>query len=226
MLASFFRSFHIVRWLLIFFAALALSVLYGAYFTFLVLPKVYFGTAVIEVVPRDSESSLEPEAKFMHSTDFLLPVIDDLDLDKIWAKRVYETRLEALPAEYALSYMRTRVRIDLNPGTNIINIRGASTVSKEAADIANAIADRYKTGRETEGDPRNVVQILSRAVTAENPSLPTPIGEVLELILAAIKGVFIGLVLATFVEILFWYGPRTIVARQGEQAPQNPSDQY
>jgi capsular polysaccharide biosynthesis protein len=226
MLASFFRTFSIARWLSIFFAVVALSALYGAYFTFLVLPKIYFGTAIIEVAPRDSESSLEPEAKFMQSADFLLPVIDDLDLDKIWAKRVYKTRLEALPPEYALSYMHTRVRIDLNPGTNIINIRGASTVSKEAADIANAIADRYKTVREKDGDQRNVVQILSRAVTAEHPSLPTPIGEVLELIFAAIKGVFIGFGLATFIEILFWYGPRTVVDRKSDQAPQNPSDQY
>jgi uncharacterized protein involved in exopolysaccharide biosynthesis len=89
-------------------------VLSGDYVTNEVLPKVYMATAQIQIrsdritvitpIGPDGKtdegidsSQLQAEYEIMQSADVLLPIITDLQLDKIWAKRVYKTGLEALP---------------------------------------------------------------------------------------------------------------------------------
>jgi capsular exopolysaccharide synthesis family protein len=88
----------------------------------------------------------------MSSPDVLSPIITDLQLDKVWAERIYKSGLDALPMQDALGYMSQILHLDYMRGTSIITITATSEVPRECADIANAVADRYKTMRDVEED--------------------------------------------------------------------------
>src|ERR1017187_10352852 len=101
--------FKIIRnrlWVI--FTIFALTVLSGYYVTNEVLPKVYTATSQIQIRPRGvlevagvgpggfTEKNFDPvnfqaEFEIMQSSNVLLPIITDLQLDKIWAKRVYKS---------------------------------------------------------------------------------------------------------------------------------------
>jgi len=168
----FHEYFKIIRnrlWVI--FTIFSLTVLSGYYVTTQVLPKVYTASAQIQIRPRGvvdvpglnnirtdggfDPTTFQAEFEIMQSPDVLTPIITDLGLDKIWAKRVFKSGLDALPLQDALAYMNGILKLDFKRGTNIIEITVSSEVPKEAADIANALADRYKTMRDQEEDLRN-----------------------------------------------------------------------
>jgi succinoglycan biosynthesis transport protein ExoP len=168
----FHEYFKIIRnrlWVI--FTIFSLTVLSGFYVTNEVLPKVYTASASIQILPRGvvlapglvnsktdggfDATAFQAEFEIMQSPDVLLPIITDLQLDKIWAKRVYKSGLDALPPQDALAYMSRILHLDFKRGTNIIEITVSSEVPKECADVANALADRYKTMRDVEEDQRN-----------------------------------------------------------------------
>jgi polysaccharide biosynthesis transport protein len=168
----FHEYFKIIRnrlWVI--FTIFALTVLSGYYVTNEVLPKVYTASAQIQIRPHAVEdipgissnktegffdaTAFQAEFTIMQSSDVLLPIITDLQLDKIWAKRIYKSGLDALPPQDALAYMNKILKLDFVRGTNIINITISSEVPKECSDVANAVADRYKTMRDVEDDQRN-----------------------------------------------------------------------
>jgi len=169
----FHEYFKIIRnrlWVI--FTIFVLTVISGWYVTNQVLPKQYMATAQIQIRPRGvaeisgvspmsaTEKALDPtnfqaEFEIMQSSEVLMPIITDLGLDKTWAKRVYKTGLDALPPQDALAYMNRILKLDLTRGTNLINITVTSEVPKECADVANAVADRYKTMRDIEEERRN-----------------------------------------------------------------------
>jgi succinoglycan biosynthesis transport protein ExoP len=170
----FHEYFKIIRnrlWVI--FTIFTLTVLSGYYVTNYVLPKVYTSTSQIQLRPSkfSSASGISPydtlpnsvidpmtfQAEFtiMQSSDVLMPIITNLQLDKIWAKRVYKSSMDAMPPQDALAYMNKILHLDFVRSTNIINITVSSEVSKESADIANAIADQYKTMRDVEEQTRN-----------------------------------------------------------------------
>jgi capsular exopolysaccharide synthesis family protein len=164
--------FKIIRnrlWVI--FTIFVLTVATGEYVTEWVLPKEYNASAEIQVNPSDvhtpgsidnapTQRSFDPTAfqaefEIMQSPDVLLPIINDLGLDKIWAKRLYKGSLDKMHPLDALSYMKSILHLDLKRGTNIIEITAQSEVPQEAADIANALADRYKTMRQVQEDQIN-----------------------------------------------------------------------
>jgi uncharacterized protein involved in exopolysaccharide biosynthesis len=149
----------ILRWLLIILVVFALTLLSGAYITNHVLPKVYTATAQMQVHGQPhagsfDETSLQAKIETMESPEILLPVINDLGLDQAWARRVFKSKEDQLAPTEALEYMHHVLRIDVIRGTDIVAITASSDVPKEAADIANAIADRYKTLRDVQEDER------------------------------------------------------------------------
>jgi succinoglycan biosynthesis transport protein ExoP len=168
----FHEYFKIIRnrlWVI--FTIFTLTVLSGYYVTNEVLPKVYMATAQIQIRPRGvtdiapigpdgmtdkglDTTQFQAEFQIMQQADVLMPIITDLQLDKIWAKRVYKTGLDALPPQDALAYMSNHLKLDSIRGTNIISITFSGEVPKECADVANAVADRYKTMRDVEEDQR------------------------------------------------------------------------
>ena len=164
--------FKIIRnrlWVI--FTIFTLTVISGYYVTNEVLPKVYTATAEIQIRPSHETvitpvgpdgstdrgfdlTSFQAEFEIMQSADVLLPIINDLQLDKIWAKREYKSGLEALPPQDALAFMTSHLKLEQERGTNLINIAFSSEVAKESADVANALADRYKTMRDVEEGQR------------------------------------------------------------------------
>jgi succinoglycan biosynthesis transport protein ExoP len=168
----FHEYFKIIRnrlWVI--FTIFTLTVLSGYYVTNEVLPKLYTATAQIQILPRgettvspvgpdgSTERGFDPinfqaEFQIMQSSDVLMPIITDLQLDKIWAKRK-NLSVDALPPQDALAYLNNNLRLDFSHGSNIINITIQSEVPTEAAEVANAIADRYKTKRDMEEEQRN-----------------------------------------------------------------------
>ena len=156
----------IPRWFVVAFAVFVLTVLGGVYVTSH-LPKVYNATAQIQIRQEDKrlgdfnggdDHSFDPtafQAQFetLQSPDVLLPIITDLKLDQTWATR--EKRGDKLTPLESLAYLKSALKLDLKRGTNIVEITASSEDPQEAATIANAIADRYKTLRDVQEDQRN-----------------------------------------------------------------------
>jgi capsular polysaccharide biosynthesis protein len=208
----------IFRWLLIAFVVFALANLIGLYITDHILPKVYTATAQIQIVanPQSSDAPFQAELETMESPDFLRPVINDLDLDGAWAKRVYKSQQELLPAAEALAYLHHILKIDVVRGTNIITITAASDEPKEAADIANAIADRYQAARGNEVRQRNSLEPTESPVRivshAEPPTVPSKPNKAFNLIVTNVVAGFLSIMAASFVEMIFLFlraGERT-----------------
>jgi capsular exopolysaccharide synthesis family protein len=168
----FHEYFKIIRnrlWVI--FTIFILTVISGYYVTNEVLPKKYTATSQIQIRPRGvsdihgvgpdsiTDKGFDPvnfqaEFQIMQSPDVLMPIITDLQLDKIWAKRVFKSPSETLPEQDALMEMNRILKLDFQRGTNIVDITVTSEVAKECADVANAVADRYKTMRDVEEDQR------------------------------------------------------------------------
>jgi len=149
-----------------------LTVLSGAYVTEYVLVKVYTASALVQINRANSTdiqpfvsgtgpnmpfdpSSFQADFEIMQSSGVLLPIIKDLKLNEVWAKRVYKSNLDALPDLEALNYMSSQLHLDTKRGTNIIVITASSDVPQEAADIANALADKYKAIKDVAQDQQN-----------------------------------------------------------------------
>jgi capsular exopolysaccharide synthesis family protein len=166
----FHEYFKIIRnraWVI--FTIFALTVLSGWYVTNQVLPKIYTATSQIQILSRGvvdisglvngrtdpgfDPTAFEAEFEIMQSPNVLSPIITDLQLDKTWAKRLH-TSLDALPPQDALAILQNNLHLDFKRGSNIIEISVTSEVPTECRDIANALADRYKTMRDVEEDQR------------------------------------------------------------------------
>ena len=216
----------ILRLLLVASSVFVLTVLAGVYITNNILPKTYTATAEIQLSPRvDSgldQTQFQSEFDLMESPEVLLPVIRDLDLEKTWATQASQLDLDQLSDTEALDYMNKILRIHLERGTNIVKITVSSGVPKEAADIANAIAERYKTIRDVEENQQtnpgtekaawekltpsqssafseNPVQIIARAVAPSEPSEPN---KSFAFIVTVLMAGILGVVTASFVEVV------------------------
>jgi len=163
--------FKVIRGRLwVIFTIFILTVVTGVYVTQQVLPKVYTATTLIQITPRgetavqfDSPTdkpfditAFQSEMENMQSKDVLGPIISDLGLDKVWAKRDFKSNMDSLSLSQALDYMHKKVlNINFKHGTSIIEIDADSQDPKEAANIANAVADRYKALRDAEEEKRS-----------------------------------------------------------------------
>ena len=146
------------------FTIFLLTVLSGTYVTNEVIQKKYTASAQIQIGPDKDPSvptfvggaqnfdptKFQSEFEVMQSPDVLMPIINKLGLDKVWAKRKFNGAVDTLPPEVALDYMKNVLKLDFKRGTNIIIIDVSSEIPQEAADIANALADFYKTKRDIE----------------------------------------------------------------------------
>jgi succinoglycan biosynthesis transport protein ExoP len=169
-LVHFHEYFKIIRnrlWVIL--IIFALTVASGLYVTTEVLPKIYTATSQIQIRPsgvydevgvgggsRDKPFdpvNFQAEFQIMQSPDVLGPIITELQLDQVWAKRLKYTS-GAMPMQDALKYMSNVIKFDFARGTNIVKISASSEVPKECSDIANALADQYKTMRDVEENQR------------------------------------------------------------------------
>jgi capsular polysaccharide biosynthesis protein len=121
--------------------------------------NLYSATVVMSIQPRGivnlgvmpsgtlTQQDAQNEFKVMVSSDVLTPVIADLHLDRTWARRLRKG--DVLPMQDAMDYLETLVSFKTKPGTNEITVTVSSENMREAANIANAIADHYKTMRDS-----------------------------------------------------------------------------
>jgi capsular polysaccharide biosynthesis protein len=215
-----------LRWIVITAAVFTVVVATGLYITNEVVPKVYTASALVELPASElmipsagaipEPVAFQPEFEnTMMSPEFLLSVVKDLGLDREWAKRVYKTEQDQVPDVDALTHVEKLVRVDVKQGTNVVEITALSDIPKEAADIANAIADHYKAlsaaGRGDVAGPvrGQEVLILSRA---EPPSEPSRPNKSFDYIVTLVAAGFLSVMAASFVEIIFLF------LRAGERA--------
>ena len=113
------------------FTIFVLTVATGEYVTEWVLPKGLHGLprrsrsipreslrlAVLNYAPAEKgfdPTSFQAEFEVLQSPDVLLPIINDLQLDKIWAQRLYKGSLDKMHPLDALTYMKSNVlKLDL-----------------------------------------------------------------------------------------------------------------
>lgn len=163
-LREYFKVIRNRLWVI--FTIFLLTVVSGIYVTEQVLPKVYTASAQIQILPRDQTTVqgfqntsdrpfdttfFQSEMEVMQSGEVLLPIINDLGLDKIWAKRDFKSNIESLSPPVALDYMHRKIlHVDFKHGTEILQITADSQDPQEAANIANAVVDRYKAMRDVD----------------------------------------------------------------------------
>lgn len=153
----------ITRWAIITFVVFVITLWTGKYITENLLWKRYTATAEIEVLKVTGgqfdhtidENYFESEYENLRSPDLLKPVIEQLGLDQAWAKRVYKSDEERLSMQEALAYMGHNLKIEHVSGGHIIKINFRSDDPKEAAAIANGLADGYKQKRDMDEDQRD-----------------------------------------------------------------------
>jgi polysaccharide biosynthesis transport protein len=124
-----------------------------------ILPETYMSTARIEVQKDTSDIGsilgqqvqggydpyfIQTEFEKIKSQNVLATVIRDLNLTQVWGKR-YGT--EALRDAEAYKLLLNQIDLRQSRNTSLIEIRAYSDDKKEAADIANRIAEVYKQNR-------------------------------------------------------------------------------
>ena len=204
----------LLRWLLVLGGAFGLTLMAGMYVIDHVLATVYQASATIQlppgelVTPTAPSSIMEPEPfqpefeNTMMSPAFLLAVVKDLGLDKAWAERIYKTDADQLPDVDALTHLEDALKIEVKPGTHIVEITASSDVPVEAARIANAVADRYKVTRGKTGTGADSVRIVTRAETPTDPVTPN---RDFDLIVTMVVAAIVSVTTASFVEIVFLF---------------------
>lgn len=172
----------ITRWFFVTTSVFAVTFLAGNYITTNLLTKYYTATARIEIrntVP-DHGSIAPAELETILSADVLLPVIKNLNLDTEWNRRIFNSQESTLTDLEAVGQMDKMLRLANPRGTDFVDITVVDDVPKEAAAIANAVADRYKTLRDSEveqetsvhGQPAVLVADDQRPSLAVGASLP------------------------------------------------------
>ena len=216
----------LARWTLVAFVGFVLTVLASRYILNHLFHKVYRATAQIQILPQgvagteapapgSSSTPFQAEFDTMRSSDVLTPIIASLQSEKTRDQREYKSPMETLTPQDAMASLNSRLELRCVRGSNIIDIRVSSAVPKEAADIANAIADRYKALRDAAEEralrgentlPRQLqpspVRILSRA---EIPTEPYRPNRRIDFLITLAVAVFVSVTLASFVEIVLLF---------------------
>ena len=151
------------------FTIFILTVLSGAYVTEEVLPKEYEASAQIQIKPRGTvevpslvrpdfdgnfdSTAFQAEFEIMQSSKVYLPIIERLDLEHKWAVQAH-LNVDKITQLEALAHLGAMVKVDMKRGTNIVVIAATSEDPKEAAQIANAVANQYKEMRDNDESQR------------------------------------------------------------------------
>ncbi len=155
-----------------------------------VLPESYESTARIKV---DADNPPYVNLELLQSRVVLEPVIATLNLNQAWGKRYLKG--EQLQTEESYKLLQNRLSLVPIRNTKLINVSVTSEDPREAALIANAVAENYQdyfkratanTNLETAANL--TVQIIERAEPSQVPSRPHKPANM-------ITGAFCGLVL-------------------------------
>jgi capsular polysaccharide biosynthesis protein len=155
----------------------SLSFVTGAYITDNFLTKYYTATAQIEIRdPATPGASISPaELETILSASVLLPVVKDLGLNAEWARRLFSSQEDTLTNLEAVGQLDKMLRLDTARGTDIVSITVTDDAPKEAADIANGIADHYKSMRDSEAQQSASIPLQQAVRYADNSREPSPL---------------------------------------------------
>jgi len=139
-----FLKVFVVVFLLILCASVAITFL---------LPEIYASTARIQVEPDEAvrgASSYDPyfiqtTFEVMNSQLVLEPVVDKLKLNAMWGKKYNNGA--PLKTSNTLEILQKRITLTPIRNTKLVSITVYSDDKKEAAQIANAIAESYRDYR-------------------------------------------------------------------------------
>ncbi len=179
------------RWVLIAALVFSATMTGGIYITDHVVTKVYSATASFRVRPLSvhpeaysgwtlstpQSRAIEADLVSVESPEVLKAVVSNLDLDQVWAERVYK-RSEPLSDEEAVHYLASNLEPKFKHDSNIVAVTAMSDDPREAAAIANEVARvnvAMANGVETiASKPRDggVVQITEMAVIPKDASHP------------------------------------------------------
>ncbi|HLZ53317.1 MAG TPA: protein kinase, partial [Verrucomicrobiae bacterium] len=189
---AFRRGAHVGLWVFL------LIVFTASLITFL-LPTTYLGTARVELTGLAPQSGdpyyVQTEFQVIESDSVLEGVVDSLELDQRWGKQFNG----GTPLNNAEVMALMRSRIDLRPirNTDVIEIGFFSSSPKEAAEIANKIAETYCAL-----PPGHRGAIIERAAAPFHPIRPNvPLNIFLGIVAGSVAGIFVGLGFGLF---SFW----------------------
>ena len=138
-------------------AVALLTIVTGTAYT-LMMPKKYTATTQLEV--REDAMDVDPfyerqasrlgynpfflmtQEKIMKSRPVLTEVIRRLNLQKVWGAELNEDK-SPVSAELALQILGRSIRVEQDRDTTLMNVSATSEDARQAADIANEIANVY-----------------------------------------------------------------------------------
>lgn len=138
---------------------LLLALMTGYVVTVYVMQKMYDSKAQIRVSKEARDLGIfdgrtdspfdvvffSGEISTIQSKLILLPVIEKLNLTKVWSARLFNN--SPLTAEKAFLILQNRVEVNYQRNSDILEIRAKSDLPEEAATIANTIVEVYTTMR-------------------------------------------------------------------------------
>jgi capsular polysaccharide biosynthesis protein len=166
-----------------------------------ILPESYASTARIKIErvapaePRNFQASYDPyliqtEFEVIQSELILNPVVQGLDLNSVWGRK-YQNGGRLNTSE-TIALLKSRLALRPVRGTSVVEIRALSEDRKEAADIANAIAEAYNDYAVAKSDVMQV-QILEHACPALRPTRPNkPLNISLGVVVGVVAGLGVG----------------------------------
>ena len=168
-----------------------------------ILPESYASTARVKVdVPATNAGpyTIATEMEVIQSQVVLSNVIKKLDLNVMWGKKYFGG--ETLKTLESLEILKQRLNLRLVPNTQIITVTVFSDDRREAAQIANAVAEAYQdySAEKLKTEAGNAaVTIIDAAVPGNRPVKPN---KPLNLALGAVFGVILGAGLAWLVGLV------------------------
>ena len=167
-----------------------------------ILPESYASTARIKVEPATESGTngvsaydpyfIQTEFEILQSQIVLEPAIAKLNLNVEWGKKYFNG--QTLKTTETMEILKGRLSLAPVRGTKLIAITVYSDDAREAATIANAIAESYRDYR-----VKSPVQIVDRAEPGKFPVKPN---KTLNITLGAVAGIILGLLASGVVSLL------------------------
>jgi capsular polysaccharide biosynthesis protein len=167
------------------------------------LPESYGSTSRIKLEPRVSQGTnaaihdpyfLQTEYEVIQSQLVLEPVIARQNLNVEWGKKYFNG--ETLKTVETLEILKARLSLATVRGTKLMAITCYSDNPREAANLANAVAESYQEYALEKKYPAGAVEIVDRAEPARQPCKPN---KPLNIALGAVAGIVLGALAAMIV---------------------------
>lgn len=173
------------------------------------IPETYSGVSrVICTPPTNDPYALQTQVEIIRSDPVLSSVVTRLDLRERWGRRYGGERLST---DEALNHLKRHLSVQNLRLTLVLEIRFLSPDRREAAEVANAVAEARRAWRTRNGQ----VAIIDQAAVPTRPVRPN---KPLNVFLGCVAGVFLGLISSGLV--LLWGALRPAAHRPDADRPQ------